>query len=307
MVPILEGLAVIAVVIAVGFLLARFRVLPEGTPEVLARLVFFVATPALLFRTLSEAPVGSVLSSALAVTAITTTVGAVGYLVVARIRRLPLGESVIGALASCYVNAGNLGLPISTYLFGTAAYVAPVMMYQLIVLAPIAFVALDIAETGRRPSWGRVLIQPVRNPLVLASALGVVMALAQWQLPEVVDAPIAMIAGLAVPGALIAFGMSLYGAPLPGRAGRRLELVSIGVLKLAVLPAVAYLVGRFVFGLQDVPLLAATLCAALPTAQNVFVYALRYRVGTALAREAVLSTTLVAAPVLIAVVGLVHA
>lgn len=115
-----------------------------------------------------------------------------------------------------------------------------------------------------------------------------------------------LIAGLAVPGALLAFGMSLHGAPLPGRQGRRSELAVIVAAKLVVLPAVAYLVGRTVFGMHGVPLLAATLAAALPTAQNVFVYALRYRVGTALAREAVLATTVLAVPVLIAVVALVH-
>lgn len=308
MLSVLQGLGVLAVVIAIGFGLARFRVLPEKSEDIIARLVFFVATPALLFQTLSQAPVDTVFSAALAVTAITTGIGAAGYLLVARLLwRRPLGESVIGALASCYVNAGNLGIPISTYLFGTAAYVAPVMMYQLIVLAPISFVVLDIAATGRPPSLGRVVAQPVRNPIVLASVLGVLLAISGWNLPTVVWQPIEMVAGLAVPGALIAFGMSLSGAPLPGRdRGRRAELATIGVLKLAVLPLLAYLLARYGFGMDGVALLAATLCAALPTAQNIFVYALRYRVGVALARDAVLATTLACIPVLIAIVGLLH-
>jgi predicted permease len=146
----------------------------------------------------------------------------------------------------------------------------------------------------------------VRNPLVLASALGVVLAVTGSRLPEVLEQPIEMIGGMAVPGALIVFGMSLYGAPLPGRGGGGARLVAISVLKLAVLPAVAYLVGRWVFGLAGTPLLAVTLCAALPTAQNIFVYAMRYRVGVGLARDAVVSTTLACIPVLIAIVALVH-
>ncbi len=39
------------------------------------------------------------------------------------------------------------------------------------------------------------------------------MAMTGWQLPAVLSQPVEMIAGLAVPGALIAFGMSLHGAP----------------------------------------------------------------------------------------------
>lgn len=297
----------LAVVIAVGFLLARFRVLPENTQEILARLVFFVATPALLMQTLSKAPVGEVFSAALGVTAIATAVGGLGYFALSRWWfRATAGESTIGAVASCYVNAGNLGIPLTSYLFGTATYVAPVMMYQLIVLAPIAFVMLDLAETGQSPSLKRVLLQPVRNPIVVASLLGVGLALSGWQLPEVVAQPINLIAGLAVPGALIAYGMSLHGAPIPGKQVGRAALGAIMVMKMLVLPATAYLVARFIFGMHGEPLLAATLCAALPTAQNVFVYAVRYRTAVPLARDAVLATTVAAVPVLIAIVALVH-
>ena len=55
---------------------------------------------------------------------------------------------VIGALGSSYVNAGNLGIPLAVYVFGDASYVAPVMLYQLVVLAPISFVVLDMVEIG---------------------------------------------------------------------------------------------------------------------------------------------------------------
>jgi len=43
---------------------------------------------------------------------------------------------VIGALGSNYVN-GNLGIPLAVYVLGHAALVPPVMLYQLVVLAPI--------------------------------------------------------------------------------------------------------------------------------------------------------------------------
>ena len=52
---VLEGLTTIGVVVAVGYLLARTKLLPDSTPEVLSRLVFFVATPALLLKTLAGA------------------------------------------------------------------------------------------------------------------------------------------------------------------------------------------------------------------------------------------------------------
>ena len=59
---------------------------------------------------------------------------------------------MIGALASSYVNAGNLGLPVAAYVLGDAAFVAPTLLLQLLVLQPTALAALDadVRGGGRR-------------------------------------------------------------------------------------------------------------------------------------------------------------
>ena len=305
MLPVLEGLFTIGVVIGVGYLLARIRLLPDATPEVLSRLVFFVATPALLLQTLADAPLAAVLSSGLAVTALATTVAAVAFIAISRWWwHRDAGSVVIGGLSSCYVNAGNLGSPLAVYVFGDASYVIPVMLYQLTVLAPIAFVVLDIVESGRSPSWRRVLSQPVRNPVILGSVLGIALATTGTRIPEVIAGPLGLIAGMAVPGALIAFGMSLRGAPLPGRGGRAADLALAVGIKIVLMPLAAFALARWVFGLDGVPLLAATMTAALPTAQNLFVYAMRYRTAVPLARDVVSTTTVACIPALVVIAAL---
>ena len=295
----------IGVVVGVGYLLARTTLLPESAPVVLSRLVFFVATPALLLKTLAGASIHSVLSSALAVTAIATTVAVGIFILLARLWwKRDVGTVVIGALGSSYVNAGNLGIPLAVYVFKDASFVAPVMLYQLLVLAPISFVVLDVVESGRRPSFRRVIMQPIRNPVIIASVLGIAFAATGTAIPELIYAPLNLIAGMAVPAALIAFGISLRGAPLPGRGGRAADLALATVLKVVVMPLVAFAVAHWVFGLDGVPLLAATMCAALPTAQNVFVFAVRYRTSVPLARDLVSTTTLACIPALIIIAGL---
>ena len=305
MLAVLEGLTTIGVVVGVGYLLARTSLLPESTPVVLSRLVFFVATPALLLKTLAGAPIRAVLSGGLAVTALATTVAVTVFIIIARLWwKRDIGTVVIGSLGSSYVNAGNLGIPLAVYVFGDAALVAPVMLYQLVVLATISFVILDVVETGQRPSWRRVLIQPIRNPVIIASVFGIILAATGTAIPELVNAPLSLIAGMAVPGALIAFGISLKGAPLPGRGGRAADLTVITVLKIVVMPLVAFALARWVFGMTGVPLLASTMCAALPTAQNVFVYAVRYHTSVPLARDVVSTTTLACVPALIVIASL---
>ncbi len=70
-------------------------------------------------------------------------------------------------------------------------------------------------------------------------------------------------------------------------------------LKNVVHPALAWLVGGPLLGLTGTALLAVVVCAALPTAQNVFGYAVRYDRGVILARDAALTTTVVSVPVMI--------
>jgi predicted permease len=50
--------------------------------------------------------------------------------------------------------------------------------------------------------------------------------------------------------------------------------------------------------------MAVVVCAALPTAQNVFGYAVRFDQGVQLGRDAALTTTIVSVPMLFLAVGL---
>lgn len=301
---VLIGFAIIVAVIAVGYLVGRLELLGPHAQHVLSRLAFFVLSPALLFTVLGEADVSHLFSALLPISAIAAVVNIVAFLVVSLlVWRRPLPDATIGALASGYVNANNIGLPVSVYVLGDASSSAPVILLQLIVLAPIALTVLDVSTSGR-VSVGRILLQPVRNPLIIGSLLGVIVAVAHLHIPAPVLAPFQLVGGAAVPVILISFGMSLHGSRVlaPGRDRRDVLLASS--LKLAAMPVVAWLLGQFVWHLQGHRLFVVVVLAALPSAQNVFNYAQRYGVATALARDTVLITTALSIVVLVIVAAL---
>ena len=303
---VVEGFVVIGVVIVVGYLLGRSGVLGPGAVQVLSRLAFFVASPALLFVTLAHADVRAVFSEPLVVTAVSSSLACLLYVPVGLLRRRPAGETAVGSMASGYVNAGNLGIPIATYALGDAAEVAPVMLFQLTVLAPIFSTALDLMAAraeGHRPPLLRTLTAPARNPIALASAAGLLVSATGVAPPAALLAPVELIGALAVPAMLLAFGLSLRGAPLPGAGENGPSLVAVLLLKNLVQPVIALGLG-LALGLSGHALLAVVVCAALPTAQNVFGYAVRFGQGVTLGRDAGLATTLLSVPVLVAVVAL---
>jgi predicted permease len=303
---VLEGFLVIGVVVGVGYLVGRAGVLGPSATQVLSRTAFFVASPALLFVTLQAADVRAVFSEALIVTAASSSLACLLYVPVGRWwRRRPAGETAIGAMASGYVNAGNLGIPIATYALGSAAEVAPALLFQLAVLTPLFSTVLDVvSSSGERPSRMRTITAPLRNPLAVATGIGIVASLVDFHPPEAVMAPIQLIADLAVPGMLLAFGISLRGAARPGSREPRSLLLSIVLIKTVLHPLIAYLIGGPVLGLEGHALLAVVVLAALPTAQNVFGYAVRFDQGVVLGRDAALTTTIVSVPVLVAIVAI---
>jgi len=301
---VLVGFAIISFVILVGYVVGRSGIGGPGAQGTLNRIAFFVTNPALLFTVLAKADLHVIFSSFVTIALISAAVAAALFLLASRfVFRLKVSEATIGALASGYVNANNIGLPVAVYVLGNASYVAPVLLLQLLVFAPVALTVLDVSTSGRA-SVGSILSQPVRNPMIIASVLGVIVAAAGVTLPDVVFKPFELLGGAAVPLVLMAFGMSLHGSrPLRAGSGRK-QLLFAALLKSVVMPVVAYLCAHFVFGLSGAHLLAAVTLAALPAAQNVYNFASRYETGLVLARDSVLLTTLLAVPVLIVIAAL---
>lgn len=264
----------------------------------LSRLVYFVATPALLIDLLSRRDVSDVLGVGFAIAGLSVLGVLAAYVPAAlRLGRL-MSHVAIGALSATYANAGYLGLPIAVYVLGDAAFAVPVMVLQLIVYAPLALAVLDLEKTGRRPTIGTLALLGVRNPVSVAAACGVLISVLGVDLPEIVEEPIGLLGGMAVPGALLAYGVSLRFGGAIGSANRR-EIAVIAALKLVWMPTVAYALARFAFDLESHEVFGLTVMAALPTAQNVFVYASRFGRSELLARDSVAVTTLLSIPVLV--------
>ena len=307
-IDVLAGFATIWVVIGVGVLLGRRGVLGDNGATVLSRLSFFVGLPPLMFRALSRADLGRIFNTNVIVSILAIVVAAIVYLAVALIRwPADLGHRVIGGFCSCYVNANNMGLPIAAYVLKDTSWVAPILLIQSALLQPIGLTLLDVIRArreGRRSSWAHNLTIPVRNPMTIGVLAGLVANLAGWRPAGVVGNTIDLVAGVAVPCMLIAFGMSLLKGPLPGRSDTA-ETIFLSVVKTIVQPLVA-LVGAHLFGLGLTPTLAVVVMAGLPTAQNVFVFASRYDTTVTLARDVIFITTFASIPLVTAFTALVH-
>ncbi|KAA9110607.1 AEC family transporter [Microbacterium rhizomatis] len=299
----LTGFVVVGLAILVGYILGRIDLLGPHAIPVLSKITFYVLSPFLLFVVLAQADVHTLFSALLPVSAIAAISVIVIYVLIARFAwKRSVGETVIGALSAGQVNSNNIGIPLSLYLLGSAAFPAPVILMQLLVFTPITMSVLDAATSGQRAILP-ILRRTVSNPIVIGSVLGTLVSITGLDLPPIVMAPAELIANACVPVLLISYGMSLYGRRVLGAGGRRRDVIMASALKLLVMPLVAWAVGAFAFHLSPGDVLIVVVLAALPTAQNVFNYSQRFGVGELISRDTIFLTTIGCIPVLLIAVA----
>lgn len=311
---VLAGFSVVWLIIGVGYLVGRTGLLGPESPMVLSRISFFIASPCLLFTTISETPIADSLGPQFAVAGLSALISLAVFLTLTPIflRGRPNSEYVVAGHSASQVNAANLGFPIAAYVLGDVALAAPVVVFQLAIYMPILVGTLDqltlrrakASSLGEHMFWPTVrrIGRTLATPVIIGSTLGLLFAWKNWHLVGPIREVVQLLAGAAIPVMLLTFGLSLVGnAPLSKVAGRRSDVILATVIKLIVHPVAAYFVGAYAFGLEGTLLYSTVVMAALPTAQNILVTAIRYETGETIVRDTVLLTTVLAIPSMVAI------
>jgi len=302
---VLSGLAMMWIIIAIGMLLGRFKVLGDHAQEVMTRFVYWVASPALLFTTISATDIRDIIGLPMAIEAISAIASALVFVLISTVfLRANRVETTVGAMTSSLSNAAYLGIPLATYILGSASHVIPVLIFQLGLLTPTFFVLTDLAADGRTPTIGGTVRMIATNPMLVSSFLGMLVSISGLTVPDIVITPIDVLAGAAVPTILVSFGISLLETGVRGFRDYARQISISTSMKLAAQPLFAYLAARFIFGLEGFDLFAVTTMGGLPTAQNAYVAAFRAGAGNELARGTVVATTILVTPSLLLIAAL---
>jgi predicted permease len=101
-----------------------------------------------------------------------------------------------------FANAGNLGLPVALYAFGTEGLGYAIAFFATSFVANCTFGQTIAAGWA---NWGTL----VRQPLLYAVALGVFLSFTGFELPQWAKSTVGLIGNLTVPLMLIMLGSSL--------------------------------------------------------------------------------------------------
>jgi len=310
MVALFEIVLPVFALVAVGYAVARTPAISAEGMRGIAEFVYWVAIPALLFRTMASTapPAGDDVATLATYFLSCFLVFGLTMVFVRVAFGVRMAEGSVLGMGATFGNSVMLGIPLVQRSYGAEGLAALLLIIS--VHAALLFtLATVMMEIGRGKSGGANLTAALksagrsaaRNPMILAIFAGLIASILGFRLPGPVDRAAELLSAAGIPCALFALGSGLIGI----RPGRDLMVpLAVTVIKLVVLPALVYVAGRWVFDLTPLALAVSVICAALPTGNNAFIFAQRHQLGVERSASAVLISTALSVATLAALLGL---
>ncbi|MFF1419580.1 AEC family transporter [Streptomyces sp. NPDC058280] len=295
----MEKLVPVVLAFGCGVLLAKRKVVPAESSKVFADYAFLFAVPCYLFGNIYASDLGALFDWR-AILGYAATAG-VAVLVVGVISALsgvrePRGVA-LRIMAGVQVNTAYFAVPVFITLFGNAAPIFPVLLFQVCVLS---LIIITIMELGRPDTTGSPRTRLLRavgaslvTPVVLACNAGILLNLLSFQVPEPLLDGFAFVGDSASPVALFALGLHLGGISFTLRSTTPEEIWLIA-FKCVIFPLMALAICGTVFGVEGDWLKYLVLIAAMPAPQNLFIFAQRYDVGVDMSAALVVKSSVAA-------------
>lgn len=289
----LSAVLPLLLVVAVGYAAKRAGFIREQDVPRANKWAFTVFMPLMCFYNIYT----SDLSSALRPRLIVFTIGAIlavyalSVLFAARaVKRRESRSAVIqGLFRSNYV---ILGLPLAAGLsadgdIGVAAVLGAVVVP---IFNALAVVTLEVYR-GEKPDGKKLLLDILRNPLILGSAAGILFLALGVRLPEIIEKPVRDLGRAASPLMLFLLG-AFFSFRVKGGARGYLAAVCLG--RLLVVPALT-LSCAALLGFRGIELISLLAVFASPTAVASFTMAEQMGADAELAGNIVVSTSFLSA------------
>ncbi len=274
MLATLNAITPIFLIIAIGYLLFRTRIVGEEVWSAIEHICFYLLLPFLIIRTLSRANLGSVPIADFTLVLVIAMLGMSVLLILIHIilrQRYPGGGPTFTSLFQGITRFhGFVALATIGPLYGddgvTLAALALAIMVPM--LNMLSVVVLSLYGSGsNNPEFRAVFMRVLKNPLIIACAAG--LALNWIGVPDIIFDTIVIIGNGGLGLALLAVGAGLR----IGQAADQKMLIAIGVVTRLIGMPLLIIGMASLIGLEGLPRTVAIIAGAVPTAATSYVMA----------------------------------
>ena len=280
-------------IMTLGFFLKKIKMVDENSLNIMNRLVFRVFMTTLLFLHVynsgdfSKLSIDNLKLLAYAFIIIFVIVFLAWLIYMPKVKeKKKLSVLIQGVYRGNFV---LFGLAIVDSIYGKEG-LATVSLLTIVVIPTFNVLAVIILEyySGREISKLKLLKQVFKNPLIIATLLGISFIVLKVNIPKPVYKTLSDISKIATPLAFIVLGAEL-------QIGNMLKnikyLISVNILRLIGNPLITIGVGKLI-GFQGIELVALLSMSACPTAVASYTMAKEMKADGDLAGEIVATTSI---------------
>ena len=275
--------------IALGYGLKKIRMYDTSTLKTMNKLVFKVFLPVYLFYSIYSKDLSAAFDLKVILFAIVSLLIWFLFLML-WIPRFEKENAKRGVMIQAMFrsNFALFGLPVAISLCGEDKIGTTSLLLGIVVpiYNVLAVITLEFFRGGK-PSAKKILIGIAKNPLIIASVLGVVVYLLKIEIPYAIEKTIIDVGKIATPLALIALGGEFTFSKVKGDLK---QLVVSVVGKLVICP-LFIVTGAILLGFRNEVLVPILLMAGAPTAVSSYTMAQQMGGDGELAGEVVVFTT----------------
>lgn len=283
------------VLILMGYLLRRFKIINDAFVDVGTKIGFKMALPVLLFQQVSAADLNTAFNPNLVLFAVISILMVIGLLCLL----VPLfvkGNAQRGAIIQA-IYRGNfaiLGVPLAINMFGEAGAAPTSLLLPFTVpiynaTAVIILTVFDPAFEGKKKiPVKKILKGIITNPLIIGIILGLPFSVFDIEIPVLIDKSLDNLSSLATPLSLLCLGAQFTFEA--ARDNLKLSVLAT-VLKQIMIPTVVLAIAALL-GFRGGELGAIFILFMAPTAISSYIMAKNMHSDDQLAAQILILTTL---------------
>ena len=285
---IITQMAVLFIVMAVGYAANKFRVLNNESDKLLSRLVIYIAMPCTILHSVLSGEATASGRDAAVFMLMAAVSFAVFFLLSAPlplVTRARKNERGILRFMVVFGNVGFMGFPVIQAIFGTRA-----LLYVTIFNVVFSVLCFSVGILMVSGKDGKLSPKLFLSPTMIASILTVILFYLKPPVPAVLSSAVELVGRLTTPSAMLVLGSTLATIPLKEVFGE-LRIYPLAVVKLLIVPTATWLILRL-FISDPLMIGVLTVLSAMPVATTATMLSMEYGGNEQLASKGIFLTTL---------------
>ncbi len=294
-----EQVLILFVLIAIGFVCGKTKLINEAGSKVMADVVLYFVTPCVIINAFQREFDVTMLIK-LIVSAVCSAVILGFSVLVAQLlfKKQERHRACIFKFATVFSNCGYMSLPLQQALLGDEGVFYGATFVAMFNIFVWSYGIITMKGKDEKASGIKILI----NPGIIGTLIGVVLFLCSIELPSVIAQPISYMAALNSPVPMLIIGYYLSKANLKKAFTDAWSYVSMG-LRLVILPLLTLFV-LLLCGIKGPLLVSLTISVSSPVAAITTMMSAKYGHDTELSVSIVSASTLLSLGTMPLIVGL---